>query len=254
MMFLERLIQTGMQDNPYYYSLVYNWFAKDDLWLPNCTCFSAGRVQECCGMNFKNEIPRGNAQTWYDASRWVGSRSPIIGAIAVWGGGKYGHVGVVERVNKDGTVLISQSNYTRKSKADMTANYFVLGTYKPVVGQITKGIGWKFLGYLVNPHVSDRRTKRDETKRQVEVFEERVRARKSPGGETYPGQFIPLGIYNVLEEQGDWLRVDDAVWFSKGTWARIYEPNELRVELQKLIAQRDELNKKIAEIEKRLGL
>lgn len=254
MMFLERLIQTGMQDNPYWYSLTYNWFAKDDLWLPNCTNYCCGRSSEVCGKNVKLEIPRGNAQTWYDASKWIGAKVPKVGAICVWGGGQYGHVGIVERINKDGTVVISQSNYTRKSKADMIANYFVIGTYKPMVGYITKGIGWKFLGYLYNPYVVDKRVNRDETRRQVEVTAERVRARKSPGGDAYKGQFIPMGIYNILEEQGDWLRVDDNVWFSKGEWATIYEADELRKELEELIKQRDALNAKIDELKKRLGL
>ena len=253
-MFLERLISTGMQDNPYWYSLTYNWFAKDDLWLPNCTCFVCGVMSEKAGKNVKAEIPRGNAQTWYDASKWIGSKTPKVGAIAVWGGGKYGHVGCVERVNADGTCVISQSNYTRKSKADLIANYFVIGTYKCEVGKVTKGIGWTFLGFLLNPYIQDKRVKRDNSKRQVEVFEERVRARKSPNGEIYKGQFIPMGIYNILEENGDWLRVDDNVWFSKGSWCRIYENDALKKELESLIAQRDALNKKIEELKKRLNL
>ena len=223
MMFLERLISTGMKGNPYYYSLEYNWFAKDDLWLPNCTCFAAARCQEAAGVNCKTEIPRGNAQTWYEASKWRGSKVPQVGAICVWGGGQYGHVGIVERINKDGTVLISQSNYTRKSQGDMIINYFVLGTYKPMVGYVTKGIGWTFLGYLLNPYVNDiRQLKRDTAKHQIEVIEEKVRARKSPNGEIYSGLFIPPGLYDVLEEDGDWVKVDDAVWFSKGTWAKDY--------------------------------
>lgn len=253
MMFLERLISTGMQDNPYWYSLDYNWFAKNDLWLPNCTCFSAGRVQECCGMNFKTEIPRGNAQTWYADSKWIGSAAPRIGAIAVWGGGRYGHVGVVERVNADGSVLISQSNYTRASKAAMIANYFVLGTYKPVVGQVTKGIGWTFLGYLINPHVTDKRVSRNPNRRQVEVLEERVRARKIPNGEIRKGLFIPMGVYNILDQNGDWVKVDDNVWFSLGSWAKVYEPdNELYRQLQDLITKRDELDRQIQELKKKL--
>lgn len=253
MMFLERLLSTGMEGSKYWYDLTWNWFAKDDLWLPNCTCFSAGRVQECCGMNFKTEIPRGNAQTWYADSKWIGSAAPRIGAIAVWGGGRYGHVGVVERVNADGTVLISQSNYTRASKASMIANYFVLGTYRCEVGKVTKGIGWTFLGFLLNPYIDDKRVKRDPAKWQVEVHEERVRARKTPNGEIYKGLFIPPGIYNILEEQGDWLRVDDEVWFSKGSWATVYDnKEEIKKKLETLIAQRDELNRQIEELKKRL--
>ncbi|MBR3036439.1 MAG: CHAP domain-containing protein [Lachnospiraceae bacterium] len=253
MMFLERLIQTGMQDNPYWYSLDYNWFAKNDLWLPNCTCFSCGRSSEAAGRNVKLQIPRGNAQTWYDASNWIGSRTPKVGAIAVWGGGKYGHVGVVERINSDGSVLISQSNYTRASKEAMIANYFVIGTYKPEVGKVTKHIGWTFLGYLINPYIDDKRVSRNPNRRQVEIHEERVRARKSPNGEIYKGLFIPMGTYNILDQDGDWVKVDDAVWFSLGSWSKVYEPdNELYRELQDLIAKRDELNRQIEELKKKL--
>lgn len=253
MMFLERLISTGMEGNPYWYSLTYNWFAKDDLWLPNCTNYVCGVMSEKAGRNVKLQIPRGNAQTWYDASNWIGSKTPKVGAIAVWGGGKYGHVGCVERINPDGTVLISQSNYTRASKAAMIANYFVLGTYTPVVGKVTKGIGWTFLGYLINPYIDDKRVSRNPARRQVEVFQERVRARKSPNGEIYSGLFIPNGIYNILEQDGDWVRVDDTVWFSLGSWAKVYEPdNELYRQLQDLIAKRDELNRQIEELKKKL--
>lgn len=252
MMFLERLVQTGMKGSPYWYSLEYNWFAKDDLWLPNCTCFACGRSSQIAGRNVKTQIPRGNAQTWYDASKWIGSSRPKVGAIAVWGGGKYGHVGIVERVNADGTCVISQSNYTRKSKEAMIANYFLVGTYKCEVGKVTKGIGWRFIGFLLNPYVDDKRVGRDRGKRQVEVFEERVRARKAPNGEAYPGLFIPPGIYNILDESGDWLKVDEDVWFSKGTWAKVYETDDLRKKLDELIAQRDELNRQIEEIKKRL--
>lgn len=222
MMFLERLSSSGMQGSKYWYSLDWNWFAKDDLWLPNCVAYSCGRSSEIAGRNVKNEISRHNAQNWYTEMKWQKSATPRVGAIAVWGGGKYGHVGIVERINNDGTVVISQSNYTRKSKESMIANYFVLGTYKCEVGKVTKHIGWTFLGYLINPYVNDIRVKRDTSKHQIEVFEERVRARKSPNGEIYKGLFIPMGIYNILEENGDWVRVDSNVWFSKGTWTKEY--------------------------------
>lgn len=253
MMFLERLISAGMQDNPYWYSLTYNWFAKNDLWLPNCTCYACGASSEKAGRNVKLQIPRGNAQTWYDASNWAGSKAPKVGAIAVWGGGRYGHVGIVERINADGSVLISQSNYTRASKASMIANYFVLGTYRPEVGKVTKGIGWTFLGYLINPYIDDKRTNRNPNRRQVQVHEERVRARKSPNGEIYTGLFIPPGVYNIQDQNGDWVKVDDAVWFSLGSWATVYEPdNELYKQLQDLIAQRDEIDRQIQELRKKL--
>ena len=135
----------------------------------------------------------------------------------------------------------------------MIANYFVIGTYKPEVGKVTKHIGWTFLGYLINPYIDDKRVSRNPARRQVEVFEERVRARKSPNGEIYKGLFIPMGVYNIIDQDGDWVKVDDAVWFSLGSWAKVYEPdNELYRQLQDLIAKRDELDRQIEELKKKL--
>ncbi len=50
----------------------------------------------------------GNAGAWP-----VDSSEPSVGAVAVWGGsvGPYGHVGYVEAVNADGSILISQYNW-----------------------------------------------------------------------------------------------------------------------------------------------
>jgi pimeloyl-ACP methyl ester carboxylesterase len=53
-----------------------------------------------------------NADRWDDQARAAGiymSRTPQVGAIAQW---ESGHVAVVERVNSDGTILISESSYS----------------------------------------------------------------------------------------------------------------------------------------------
>lgn len=227
MMFLERLVSTGMKGSKYWYDLTWNWFAKDDLWLPNCTNFACGRSSEVCGKNVKAYIPRGNAQTWYADSKWVGSKKPKVGAIAVFSGGTYGHVAIVERVlDSSGKVILSQSNWNRGSAAQQNANYFQLVTCTPVVGKVTSEIKLKFLGYLLNPYVTDKRVARDTSKWQVEVTMEKVRARKAANGEAYSGLFIPMGIYNILEESGDWLKIDEDIWFSKGNWARVYTPEQ----------------------------
>lgn len=55
----------------------------------------------------------GNANTWDDRSRASGitvSRIPIAGAIFQTDSGYYGHVGIVESVNADGTINISDMN------------------------------------------------------------------------------------------------------------------------------------------------
>ena len=59
----------------------------------------------------------GHAFQWGSQAAAAGLRTsstPQVGAIAQWnasGSMPYGHVAVVERVNGDGTVLISESSY-----------------------------------------------------------------------------------------------------------------------------------------------
>lgn len=61
----------------------------------------------------------GNAATWAMYARAAGyqvDRSPSVGAIAQWnayqgGAGYAGHVGIVESVNSDGSITISEMNY-----------------------------------------------------------------------------------------------------------------------------------------------
>lgn len=55
----------------------------------------------------------GNANTWDDRARAAGitvSRTPIAGSIFQTDAGYYGHVGIVESVNPDGTINISDMN------------------------------------------------------------------------------------------------------------------------------------------------
>lgn len=81
----------------------------------------------------------GNASSWAASARAAGylvDQNPTVGAIAQWNayaGGSYGwgHVGVVESVNGDGTVTISDMNYagalgrvtTRTVPASSVSNY-----------------------------------------------------------------------------------------------------------------------------------
>jgi surface antigen len=55
----------------------------------------------------------GNANTWDNRSRaagWTVSSTPIAGAVFQTDAGYYGHVGIVESVNADGTINISDMN------------------------------------------------------------------------------------------------------------------------------------------------
>jgi N-acetylmuramoyl-L-alanine amidase len=60
----------------------------------------------------------GNASTWDDYARAAGyrvDRTPEVGAVIQNGGGwgGLGHVGIVERINADGSLLVSDMNYRR---------------------------------------------------------------------------------------------------------------------------------------------
>lgn len=81
--------------------------------LPNCVGYVWGRWREILGYN--HNLPRGNAKTVYRdalARGFSGSTNiPRIGSVVVWGGGTYGHVGIVENVESNGDIWVSDSNY-----------------------------------------------------------------------------------------------------------------------------------------------
>ncbi|TAF04212.1 MAG: CHAP domain-containing protein [Nostocales cyanobacterium] len=85
--------------------------------LGNCTWYVNGRLQQLGYSKAALDTMSGNATTWDNtAGRTVTSSStPQVGAIAQWDAttsNPLGHVAVVERVNSDGTILISQSSYS----------------------------------------------------------------------------------------------------------------------------------------------
>lgn len=64
----------------------------------------------------RRNIPwSGNAGTWLTGARAAGfatGETPQVGAIIVTSESAYGHVGIVEAVNGDGTIMISEMNYS----------------------------------------------------------------------------------------------------------------------------------------------
>ncbi|MEG4804255.1 S8 family serine peptidase [Microcoleus sp. ARI1-B5] len=83
--------------------------------LGNCTWYVNGRLQQL-GYNTTalNKLS-GNAYDWDNQAAAAGismSNTPQVGDIAQW---ESGHVAVVEKVNPDGTILISESSYTPNS-------------------------------------------------------------------------------------------------------------------------------------------
>lgn len=97
--------------NPFYWS---------GLGMPNCTAYAWGRAYEILG--FAPPLNLGNAGYWFYNNggtphandNFARGQEPKLGAIAVWGPGafsRFGHVAVVEAINADGTVDISESHF-----------------------------------------------------------------------------------------------------------------------------------------------
>jgi len=82
----------------------------------SCTWYANGRLRQL-GYNTQDlDVLIRDAALWDEVANEYGipmSNSPKIGAITQWdGSGGLGHVAVVERVNSDGAIVISESGYS----------------------------------------------------------------------------------------------------------------------------------------------
>lgn len=77
----------------------------------------------------------GNAGTWLSGAQAVGFATgdvPQVGAIIVTSESRWGHVGIVESVNSDGTITISEMNYSgwaRVSSRTISTSYGAIKGY-----------------------------------------------------------------------------------------------------------------------------
>ena len=103
---------------------------KNGSCLPNCVGYAWGRWRELLGAYHK--LSRGNAENWWANTKdgYLRSQTPKLGSVVCWRKGKAGnssdgagHVAIVEQINADGSIVVSESNYggsrfnTRKLKA-----------------------------------------------------------------------------------------------------------------------------------------
>lgn len=85
--------------------------------LGNCTWYASGRAKQLSGSHERINRLTGNATRWLEQARAAGftiSGTPRVGSIAYWQQSSsfpYGHVAIVERVNADGTIVVSESSY-----------------------------------------------------------------------------------------------------------------------------------------------
>jgi surface antigen len=83
----------------------------------NCTWYANGRSKQLGRNATRVNVMLGDATQWDNQARSAGiplSTTAQVGAIAQWESSSplgFGHVAVVEQVNSDGTILISESSY-----------------------------------------------------------------------------------------------------------------------------------------------
>lgn len=104
------------EDDPHWISTAYGGLnecliidRKNGSVLPNCTGYAWGRMYELIGE--KPLLPKTDARTWFPAFEgYARGQRAALGAVACWGGTKYGHVAIVESIGND-YIMCSQSNY-----------------------------------------------------------------------------------------------------------------------------------------------
>ncbi len=117
-----------------YYTRELNAYAQTGYGMPNCVAYAYGRIYELNGEAPK--INRGNAGEWWFINKYndyydSGSEAKV-GAIACWSN----HVAVVEAVNSDGSVTISESHWG--------GTYFNTAVYS----NMSSHYGQAFYGYI----------------------------------------------------------------------------------------------------------
>lgn len=221
---LKRLAQGDMKKNGKY---------DDSYWslgirLPNCTLYCLLRLWEE-GMSETplftyTDSPKGfpNAKLWYQYWKGEKGTEPRVGSVLVWGNtnSKYGHVAICEDIlekKEDGSyvVQISASNYG--------GLYFESKTYTIKKGVSTTGVGMAYIGCCY-VDLDLGQSIRDNSKHQIEVVGTNVFARSGANGDKISGMYIPLGIYNVLEEKEvngiNWVRI--GTYNNKDVWCGAY--------------------------------
>lgn len=140
--------------NTYYYAN--NPFYASGYGLPNCTCYAWGRFWECQGSaGSRPKLSLNNAEDWYGytSDGYERGQTPKVGAVICWRKGVAGddsdgagHVGIVEAVNDDGTIVTSESAYN---------GYLFRTKTRSNDGNWGGGSAYTFQGFIYNPVTFD---------------------------------------------------------------------------------------------------
>lgn len=215
------------ESNPYYLKLGRGGYNRCILiqgnsCLPNCVGFAFGRFLEECGRTACSQLPTCNAEDWLSVARQNGlptGELPKIGAVIVWASGNLwngkdgcGHVGVVEEIYSDGSILVSQSNYG--------GTRFFLTTIKKPYGIY----GQRFLGFIYNPYlVHDPRWVKDEKGWWYDNGDGTyAKGWKKINDKWYFFKENGYMVTGWLKDKGDWYYLTDSGAMATG-WVKVKE-------------------------------
>lgn len=125
--------------------------------LANCVGYACGRFNEIFNQitGYKGiKYPQlcCDAEQFWNKAKEIGLKrsktKPQIGSIMVWEGlgDAAGHVAIVEKVNKKGTIILT-------SESGWESNYF-WNNYRYADGNWSAGSNYRFLGFIYNPAVT----------------------------------------------------------------------------------------------------
>lgn len=136
-----RLAVEDISGLPYWTTL--SPFHQAGYGLPNCTTWAWGRRYEIEGQ--RPHLSTGDAHSFWDQNTYYESgQVPKAGAVMVWSkSGGAGHVAIVEQVNADGTITISQSGWKTEAW-----NPYIVVTKSVAEAEYYAGPPYKFLGYI----------------------------------------------------------------------------------------------------------
>lgn len=118
--------------------------------IPNCVGYAWGRFAEIYESVYGKKpegLPTGNAKDWYSAAagHFERGKTPKLGAVIVWSSNEFGHVAVVEEIDSDNKIRLSESGYGNSWANRWWANRW----YDPP--NYVFGANYTFLGFIYNP-------------------------------------------------------------------------------------------------------
>lgn len=163
--------------------------------LPNCVGYAWGRFMEISGKTPK--LSRANAEDWYDYNDgYERGKTPRLGAVICWRKGKTknesdgaGHVAIVEQINKDGSIVVSQSGYggSRFWTSTIPSSY--------------KLSGYVFQGFIYNPATKEQYYNTSKKRKTNKEIAKEVIIGKWGNGEERKRKITEAGYnYNTIQK------------------------------------------------------